>query len=260
MPRRHRAAPFADAPRRNSCRPVTAIDEARHPLPSCGGSAGVSNTIGSSCPAVRRRPSVVTAAPQASSLRPEYGRLKGCRTFQATPPRLSATTHDRRTRNLHVRICRPPSLGTGWPLRSGDVDRCSDRPGLIESLEQLVRQIGFGHEPAVVGYLARNGTTSSGRQHQSNVGPTLGHPRRQCKAVHGPRHLDVSKKHPDIVAPALKNRPGFIGARCLDDGEPGIFQHVYGHEANEPFVLDDQDQGGGGLLRTGHGTRTITST
>jgi hypothetical protein len=68
----------------------------------------------------------------------------------------------------------------------------------------------------------------------------MSHGMGQFKTVHRPRHVNVGKYHPDIVA-ALKYLYCFIGVGSLKDLKACILSHFDRAPSNQRFVFNDED-------------------
>jgi len=62
----------------------------------------------------------------------------------------------------------------------------------------------------------------------------------EIDAVHRARHVHISNDQRDVVV-RVEHCERFFRIPSLENGRAGVLQNVGGDEANERFVVDDQD-------------------
>lgn len=62
----------------------------------------------------------------------------------------------------------------------------------------------------------------------------------EIDAIHFARHVHIGKDQRDVVV-RIENRDRFFRIPSLENGRAGVLENVGRDDANEQFVVDDQD-------------------
>ena len=99
---------------------------------------------------------------------------------------------------------------------------------------------GFSKKTAIGRPLRVRRFQLTGDQYDLDAGPTVVNRVGELEAVHGSRHLDVSKKQGYIRA-GLQNGHRLVGIDGFDRVEARILHDIHGTHSQHHFVLDDED-------------------
>ena len=100
---------------------------------------------------------------------------------------------------------------------------------------------GLLDEPRSMGQLVPRGPPFARHHDDLDRRPAISHHRGKLETVHGTRHINVRKNHPNILA-ALEYSYCFVSICSFNYLKARIFDRSDGIEANEQLILDDQDR------------------